>query len=148
MKVSFAEFDRRLLELSWLWLKDPEIKQLTLAPDFTREEQLKWFSSLPRQDYLIWSVWYESVPVGATGLKNITADDAEYWGYIGDKRYWGLGIGREMVAFVLAEAARRMLKSVYLRVSRENARAVALYTKMGFLVEREDGPIIVMRRKL
>ena len=38
--LSLVEYTEEFLELSWLWLSDPEIKELTMTPDFTKKEQL------------------------------------------------------------------------------------------------------------
>ncbi|HBU45505.1 MAG TPA: N-acetyltransferase, partial [Porphyromonadaceae bacterium] len=34
MEVEFREFDREALEKSWKWLNDPQLKSLTMTPDF------------------------------------------------------------------------------------------------------------------
>jgi len=131
-RLRFSRFDERFCEKSWQWLNDPEIKQLTMTPDFTREGQLRWFARLPEmKDYMIWGLSFEEVPIGAAGLKKITRNDGEYWGYIGERRYWGLGLGRQIVRFVLNEARALKLREVFLRVHRDNFRAVTLYAGSG-----------------
>jgi len=143
--LQFERFDERFREKSWQWLNDPEIKRLTMTPDFTREEQLRWFARLQEmQDYRIWGVSLDEVPIGAAGLKKLTKEDGEYWGYIGERRYWGLGLGHQMMDFVLNEAKALKLKEVYLRVHRENSRARALYASIGFQVRREDNAVLEM----
>lgn len=93
--IELVEYDKAFFELSKDWLSDPETNSLTatgVIPD--DEQRLSWFESLPqRNDYLIWGVQYEGKPIGACGLKHITAHDAEYWGYIGEKSLWGKGLG-------------------------------------------------------
>src|SRR5208283_2989 len=65
-RLTFTRFDERFLEKSWEWLNDPEIKRLTLTPDFTRESQARWFARLPTmKDYLIWGLLHERTPIGA-----------------------------------------------------------------------------------
>jgi RimJ/RimL family protein N-acetyltransferase len=144
-RLHFERFDERFLEKSWEWLNEPEIKRLTMTPDFTREEQLNWFARLQEmKDYRIWGVSLDEVPIGAAGLKKLTKEDGEYWGYIGERRYWGLGLGHQMMDFVLKEAKALKLKEVYLRVHRENSRARALYASIGFQVRREDNAVLEM----
>jgi len=133
--TSLEKYDVTFLEKSWEWLNDPEIKQLTLTPDFSKEDQLNFYNSLPqKKDYWIKGIAEDGIPIGAMGLKNINKEhsSAEYWGYIGEKEYWGKGIGK----FVLKEAIRKTrelnLKKIYLKVSRKNLRARILYEKMGF----------------
>src|SRR5215216_5040855 len=65
-------FDERFLERSSRWLRDEEIRHLTLTPSFTRDQQLAWYASLAeRSDYLIWGIEYGGEPVGAFGLKGL-----------------------------------------------------------------------------
>ena len=51
-RLSFGRFDEIFLEKSWHWLRDPEIKWLTMTPDFTREEQLRLVCPAARKDRL------------------------------------------------------------------------------------------------
>jgi len=149
LNLAFSPYDERFLEKSWAWLNDPEIKALTLTPDFTREGQKCWFRSLPeRSDYRIWGISCDGIPVGAIGLKHITANDAEYWGYIGERRLWGLGLGKRMVQFALEQAIGLCLKEVYLKVHSTNTRAVRLYTRAGFQADGEAEDLLVMRKHL
>lgn len=93
-KVDFVKYDAEFLSLSWEWLNDKEIKQLTLTPDMTREGQRKWFDGLSsRDDYFVWGLVYDGLPVGVVGLKHIdmNAREGEYFGYIGKKDLWGGG---------------------------------------------------------
>lgn len=135
---SLVDYNRIYLDRSWHWLNDPEVKALTLTPDFTREAQEIFFHSLPQKaGYWIKGIEEKGVPVGAMGLKNITTEDAEYWGYIGEKEYWGKGIGSFLIREAIAQATKLGLKQLYLHVSRHNTRAINLYSKMGFRLAAE-----------
>jgi RimJ/RimL family protein N-acetyltransferase len=148
-RLFFGRFDKTFLEKSWHWLRDPEIKRLTMSPDFTREEQLRWFARLPeRTDYLIWGLACDGIPIGALGLKKITQHEAEYWGYIGDRDYWNAGLGREMLGFIFSRAKKMALNELYLKVHRDNARAIRLYTRFGFKTVGEDKEVFNMRLSL
>lgn len=147
--VAFIPYDETFLALSADWLKDPEIKALTMTPDFDRDAQERWFKNLPdRTDYLIWGVRHGGVPIGACGLKGIAEGAGEYWGYIGDKSCWGRGIGTRMVGFIEDEARVRGLSRLWLQVWQENTRARALYEKLGFRLERETGNVAVLEKML
>lgn len=129
------------LDKSCEWLNDPEIKALTLTPDFTREDQQRFFESLSaRTNYWVMGIAEDNLPVGAMGLKNITASSAEYWGYIGEKEYWGKGIGNFMLQQAKEKAAALGLKQIFLYVAATNERAKSLYRKHGF-TKVEDGSI-------
>jgi [ribosomal protein S18]-alanine N-acetyltransferase len=45
---------------------------------------------------------------------------------------WGQGIGSELIAALLAEAARRRCTEIFLEVRADNARAQRLYQRWGF----------------
>ncbi len=140
--IAFVPYDADFLALSWDWLNDPEIKALTMTPDFNRAAQARWYDSLPgRNDYLIWGVRHAGRPVGVCGLKGIGGGAGEYWGYIGDKTCWGKGIGTRMVGFVEGQARGRGLGRIRLRVWIGNARARGLYEKLGYRLDRQAGDV-------
>ena len=146
MKIQFVTFDKYFLSKSWKWLNEPELKKLTLTPSLTKQEQKKWFNSLgTKNDYVIWGIEANNIAIGACGLKNITKHDAEYWGYIGEKKYWGLGIGNKIVTYVVNYAISVNINLVYLKVSEVNVRAVELYLKHGFKVISQENGVLVMQ---
>jgi RimJ/RimL family protein N-acetyltransferase len=123
------------LDKSWEWLNDPEIKALTMTDDFTRNDQLAFFKNLPeKKDYWIKGITENELPIGAMGLKHINSQTAEYWGYIGEKEYWGKGIGKFMLDHALKKTKELKLKKLFLKVSNNNTRARNLYLKMGFKI--------------
>lgn len=147
--LKFVEYDESFLGLSWLWLKDPEISALTMTPEFTKNEQLIFFRSLEkRKDYFIRGVIYQNKKIGAVGIKNINQDKGEYWGYIGEKKYWGQGLGKEIMEKIFSEARLLGLKKLYLQVSSNNQRAINLYKREGFEVSSVDDQLIKMERCL
>lgn len=144
-----VHFDRRFLLASRRWLRDPDLRRSVRAPEFTDEEQERWFSGLRgRDDYLIWGVEFDGRPAGAFGLKNVEGDSGEYWGYIGEPDLRGMGIGTWMLTTAL-DAARQMgLSRVTLRVGTDNEPALRLYEKMGFTVVGAEGELLLMERHL
>ncbi len=145
MELEFVEYDERFLVASRRWLRDPEIAALTMTPPFTDEDQDRWFASLPaRTDYAIWGIQADKEPVGAFGLKHITPTEAEYFGYLGEKRLWGGGHGARILSAGLSAAQQRGCIRVYLRVWDQNRRAVALYRRHGFRVVGQDGNVLLM----
>ncbi len=132
-----VDYNSIFLEKSWEWLNDLEIKTLTLTPDFTKEEQSVFFNSLKaRNDYWIKGIIEDNIPIGVIGLKHINSSEksAEYWGYIGEKEYWGKGIGKFMIEESLKKAEELGLTKIFLNVSGQNTRAKKLYQKMGFKI--------------
>ena len=87
---------------------------------------------------------YDSIPIGVCGLKNITKSECEYWGYIGEKKYWGKGLGKQMLASMIKEASNRDIKTVILKVLKTNQRAINLYANFGFSIIKTDDNIYLM----
>ena len=132
--VTLVLYTEKYLDYSWMWLNDEEIKRLTNTPDFTRNDQKIWFEMIKiRTDYKIWAIDFENIHIGACGLKNITDKDCEYWGYIGEKDYWGRGIGTCILHGLISYAKKLKLTSIWLVVLKENQRAIKLYSKFGFV---------------
>jgi RimJ/RimL family protein N-acetyltransferase len=51
------------------------------------------------------------------------------------RAYWGIGLGRQMMEFILAWSQAEGLKKLMLRVFEDNTRAIRLYQSLGFLEE-------------
>ena len=139
-EIRLARYDRAYLDKSWEWLRDPEIKALTMASDFTREEQLKFFDELPsRPDYKIWGVESpEGIPIGAAGIKKIVGHAGEFWCYMGDREWWGRGLGGRILELCEVEARSLGLDKVTMIAAESNLRSVKAFEKMGFLVDDVD----------
>ena len=147
-QVTLVPYDRRYLDLSWDWLTDPETKALTMTPDFTREDQARFFDRLPlRSDYRLWGLELAGEgPIGVVGLKRIRPGIAEYFGYIGEKRLWGRGLGALILAAIEDKARGLDLDALDLTVARDNARAIRLYQKHGYRVtETHDDRLIMIK---
>lgn len=137
---SLVDYDLNFLENSWNWLNDPEVKALTLTPDFTKDEQYIFFKSISeRKNYWIKGIVENDIPIGAMGLKNINTKEkiAEYWGFIGDKEFWGKGIGKFMISQAFLQAKKMNLDNLYLKVGSNNNRAKKLYLNLGFTLSHK-----------
>lgn len=148
-KLIFSDFTEDFLALSSTWLRDPEICRLTATPPFSAEEQQTWFKSLAaRKDYRIWGIHCGSRKIGACGLKNISDKSAEYWGYIGEKEFWGRGLGKRLVSYCIEKARELGLSSLCLRVISENTRARRLYLASGFQESGREADMLIMTLSL
>ena len=148
--IRLRPYCENYLEKSWGWLRDPEVKTLTMTPDFDRDDQRRFFDGLAhRSDYKIWGVELAGAgPIGAAGLKNIAGGSAEYWGYIGEKSAWGQGLGKQMLAAIEAKAAAIGIDHLYLNVTRENLRAIALYERAGYVTDNPSAEILNLAKTL
>lgn len=148
-KLQLVEYDRGFLDMSWMWLNDKQLKYLTMTPEFSREEQQAFFKNLPkRKDYFIKGVTYKEIPIGACGLKNITGDQAELWLYIGDKEYWGKGLGEKIMLLLEREAVSLNVRKIYLKVLKENKAALGLYKKLNYIDTKFNGNHLLMEKIL
>ena len=120
-----------------------------LKEGMSAEEQQTWFKSLAaRNDYRIWGIHCGSRKIGACGLKNISGKSAEYWGYIGEKEYWGRGLGKRLVSYCIEQAGELGLSSLYLKVIPENTRARRLYLASGFQESGQEANMLIMTLSL
>lgn len=148
IEVQHKEFDASALEKSWGWLQDPELKRLTMAPDIDKESQRKWFENLKtRKDYYVFCTWHGDKPVGIGGLKHITEKDAELFGYIGDKYYWGKAVAIDMKNYCLDVAKNRFnLESVYTILLKNNTASYKILKRFGYEIEKDiDSDKMMMR---
>jgi RimJ/RimL family protein N-acetyltransferase len=145
-KIDFVPYSVEFLNLSFEWLTDPLIKRLTDAPDITKETQLNWFNSLSkREDYKLWGVVAYKKNIGVAGLKNITQESAEYFGFIGDKSCWNKGISQYMLRNTCTYAREKGLKELWLKVINENVHAIKAYKNFGFAVYQFDPRLSFMK---
>lgn len=149
MNISYEKFDNLFLQKSYTWLKDTEIKNLTRTPIFSQKEQQNWFDSLKNKDnYKIWGISFNGIAIGACGLKNIKNNTGEYWGYIGEKKYWGKGIGKNMIEFITDYSKQQKIEKIYLHVLNSNIRAIKLYEKSLFNQVSVSENVIKMEKVL
>jgi len=148
-RIEFVEYTEAFLDLSWEWLNDPEIKSLTMTPDFSREDQISFFNKLPsRTDYQISGIVVNGERAGACGLKHIQNGEAEFWCYLGLKKYWGLGLGADIMQNAEMECRKLGVTLLRLKVSNSNPRAFKSYEKNGFAVDTQASDFILMSKNL
>ncbi|MEN8282237.1 GNAT family N-acetyltransferase [Acinetobacter gerneri] len=147
--LKIVNYSLEFFEKSWEWLNDEELKYLTMTPDFTKEQQESFFKNLAiRKDYYIYGVSFNEDMIGACGLKNFIEDKAELWLYIGNKEYWGKGLGKKIMKFLESVASQKKLKKLYLKVLKENKVAISLYKKLNYIEIQECNEYIVMEKTL
>jgi RimJ/RimL family protein N-acetyltransferase len=84
--------------------------------------------------------------IGCGGLRSIVpGESAEVSVVIGEPDVWGLGYGSEAMALLLDFGFEQLeLRTIWLIVRAENARAVRLFTRLGFVVvETLEAAVIV-----
>nr|WP_256592461.1 GNAT family N-acetyltransferase [Pseudomonas sp. URMO17WK12:I2] len=133
-----VEYTEVFLELSWRWLNIPLIKEMTMTPDFSRAQQADFFSRIgPSHGNYVFGIAQNKKNIGACGVKNISGGSGELWLYIGEKEYWGLGLGRVIITKLEEIARLAGLSRLYLKVSSKNESAINLYLRAGYLIKSE-----------
>lgn len=150
VEIEVRDFTRIVLEKSWEWLSDSEIKGLTATPNFDRDTSVKWFESLKsRNDYLVKAMYYNDKPIGVFGLKNLNEIDGEAFGYIGEKEYWGKTVGVQALEYLINYGKSISLKSIYSVMLKANLHSYKLHRRLGFVNEGDkDENNIIMRLNL
>lgn len=145
--IKVLEFDISFLNKSWKWLNDEELQKLIISPRISKKQQEEWFYSLKnKKNYYIKGIEYNGEKIGVLGLKNITQNKGEYFGYIGEREYWGLGIGKAMLKYIEEYSRKIKLKKIYLKVLKNNQRAFFLYKKLGYKTIEVQESIYIMEK--
>lgn len=147
--IKVIDFDMEFLDKTRFWLNDDEIRFLTMTPKFSHQEQINWFKSLKtNKNYYIKGIEYNGEKIGVVGLKNINGVNGEYFGYIGEKKYWGLGIGKEMLRYIENYCKKIGIKKIYLKVLKNNKRAFLLYKNFNYTIVEVTDKIYIMEKEV
>ena len=128
------------------WLNDPEVRQgLLIYLPMANWQEEKWFESLSDRplDEVPLTIEIETpgegwVPIGNIGIMDIEwrHRSGEVGLFIGEKRFWGQGYGRRVMALFLDHAFDTLnLNRFFLRVYDNNERAKRSYLSVGFIEE-------------
>lgn len=140
-KLKSVPFAERHLKISRAWMNDRELCRLfnRVYKPLTVETQKKWYQKVKKdKTQVIFAIEVDGVYVGNIGFKNIDKlnKKAEYYIIIGDRNYWGKGIGTSATEKILQYARKHLkLHKVYLYVDQSNMAAQRLYQKTGFQEE-------------
>jgi RimJ/RimL family protein N-acetyltransferase len=129
-------------EASFRWFADARVTEyLPLAGErlLPMKDILEFLSQASGDDAPNISVGIELLAgrlIGCGGLRSILhGDSAEVSVVIGERDVWGSGYGREAMQRLLQFGFERLgLRTIWLVVRAENARAMRLFTGLGFVV--------------
>jgi len=117
------------------WWRDKELIKLTSGDHtpLTDEDIKQRVAEMAMEDNSHhWLIRAEDVIVGHINLNKIDGNSAELQIVIGEKEYWGKGIGKEAISQTIKKANNLGFKKIIAEVRPENSRAFGLYKKMGF----------------
>jgi RimJ/RimL family protein N-acetyltransferase len=127
-----------------IWFNDPDVTQyLRMYLPMTEMAEEKWVeclgSDLNSVIFVIESTESEvNKPIGSTGFSNIASKDrdAEFGIAIGDKTYWGKGIGTEAAQLMIKYGFEKLnLNRISSNVYDFNLRSQKMHLKIGFKPE-------------
>lgn len=124
-------------EISFQWRNDPEIWKFTGSrPDryITYEIEKEWIkNAINETDSFRFAIIVDNKYIGNIQLTNVDKEKAQYHIFIGEKAFWGKGIGTLATYQLLRFSEERLnLEYIYLFVDSKNSSAIRLYTKCGF----------------
>lgn len=122
----------------------------TYEQGVTIESELRWIREvINHRDEYRCAIIADGVYVGNIYLTNITALSAAYHIFIGERNYWGKGVGKKASVLILNYAFGILrLEKVTLNVNEKNVSAIRLYESLGFLpVNNCSGKIKMECRK-
>ncbi len=140
--MSLRPFEWEDAERYRQWVNDPEIVSLVdrIRP-VTATEHRRWYEAIVSDQHsVIFAI--EAVPakcfVGCIWLHGIDYRHryAELRIVIGEKQYWGKGIGEEAISCMVQFAFKKLdLHKLYAYVLANNVRAAKAFKKAGFVRE-------------
>jgi RimJ/RimL family protein N-acetyltransferase/glycosyltransferase involved in cell wall biosynthesis len=147
-KILIRPLEQNDSEISWKWRNDEEVWKYTGSrPNIsvTPEIERDWINKVLNQtNSRRFAITVDDKYVGNIQLTNITSENAEYHIFIGDKDYWGKGIGFSATQQIIRFAKNVLkLKQVYLYVQKDNENAVKLYQRCGFVQVSNDIKMIL-----
>jgi RimJ/RimL family protein N-acetyltransferase len=126
------------------WVNDRELIQYTnYFHPVSETEHDEWFKSVSiNKGQVFFGIEDEDEKklIGTCGLFEIDeiSRKAELRIKIGDKEYWGHGAGTNAVKLLVEFGFSSMnLNKIWLKVMKDNVRAVKSYEKVGFIIEGE-----------
>lgn len=138
-------------DISYKWRNDPDVWRYTKFVSngqITQETEQKWLINklnLNNEKRFAICLVETNRYIGNIHLLNITKETAEFHLFIGERDYWGKGIGFQACLILLKFAFINLnLKSISLEVHAENIAAYAIYKKIGFQRVSQHAEFVTM----
>jgi RimJ/RimL family protein N-acetyltransferase len=129
------------LPLRVKWYNDPDVRRtLTVTEMFELDKTRQWFKAIQNNDSRV-DFFIETPdgrPMGVTGLLHIDRfhKTAECFCVIGEKEYWGGGLGTEIHSVLIAWAFDHLgLEKIRADIRTNNPAIYKVVQKLGFQIE-------------
>jgi len=142
--IKLRDLDLNDAQDRYYWMIDSEVTRFLNVPDkmppFSLQETEDWIKScISRSNgYLQKAITASDIHIGWIDLKNFDLNNkqAELGIAIGNKEYWGKGIGKSAIKLMLKIGFEELnLNKIWLRVDYDNEGAIKCYSKIGFISE-------------
>lgn len=137
--------------ISFHWRNIPEIWKYTrfrTSMQITLDNELQWLSDvIQRKDQKRFAICVQSTDeyIGNVHLIKITEFEAEFHLVVGNKDWWGKGIGKIATRLLLEHAFSKLnLQKITLEVHQNNFPAISIYKKQGFVTKENIFPFTLM----
>ncbi|MFH1370588.1 MAG: GNAT family protein [Planctomycetota bacterium] len=140
-KITLREMEKADVANKVKWFNDPDVnKTLLVEEKLELNKSLNWFertrNDASRRDFVIESS--QGTPIGIMALVHIDAvhGTAECFCAVGEKAYWGGGIGTEAHLLLVDWAFKNLgLHKIWAYIRPENTAIIKVVERIGFKVE-------------
>lgn len=128
-------------KISYQWRNDPEIWVYTefkpAQPGITLEKETEWLRlKLEKSNDKRFAICLKETDqyIGNVQLIDLEDGQGEFHLFIGERQFWGKGIGKAATQLILEAAFSELsLESVFLFAHEDNAAGLSIYNKLGFV---------------
>jgi len=145
MKVEIRKLKVSDGEISWKWRNDPEVWKLTgrkwfgVVDEKTEKDWIREVIKRENESRFAICVGVDEQYIGNVQLTNIENGEAEFHIFIGEKSFWGKGIGNKATKLIVDYGFNQMgLSKIYLFVKEENIPAIRAYNNCGFKISSRN----------
>lgn len=136
--------------IAYHWRNNPEVWKYTGSrPDIvvTEEIERQWMERvLAQTNVMRYAICIKETDeyIGNVTLTDIEQGRAQFHTHIGATRHWGKGISSQATRMMLEMGFAAGIEEIYLGVHKDNAGALSVYRKCGFVEAGRDGDEIKM----
>lgn len=159
MEINLRKLDSNDLKYFAKWWRDKELIRLTsgnFKPLSDNEIKNQVKEMVEDSNSWHWMIQSDDKIIGHINLNKSDNEKAELQIVIGEKEFWGQGIGQQASTQAIQKAKNLGFKTIYIEVRPENFRAINLYQRLGFknlgLKKYPDNPnlpeVIMMEKEI